>query len=238
MDLTDIIYKRRSSRDFTDEKISSDIMESITNFADNLKPLVPGIKTSYEIVDNSQVTLLLNWRAQYYVAIFSEEKDYYLENSGFMYQQLDLYLQSIGLGSCWIGLGKAKSSVQKDSQKLIILIGFGKVRTTPYRELSEFNRLSLNDISDITDEKLKPAQYAPSASNSQPWYFTHDNDIYLMYRQKNNFIRRKFMNKFNKIDIGIALAHMYLTNKDTFEFIDCEENKKIDGYEYECSFKI
>lgn len=46
-------------------------------------------------------------------------------NAGFIYQQVDLYLQSQGFGACWIGMGKAKSS-RKDL-KSVILIAFGNL---------------------------------------------------------------------------------------------------------------
>ncbi len=38
--------------------------------------------------------------------ISSENTEGYLMNIGFIFQQMDLYLSSIGLGSCWLGMAK------------------------------------------------------------------------------------------------------------------------------------
>ena len=44
----------------------------------------------------------------------------------------------------------------------------------------------LSKISDIEDERLIPAQLAPSAINSQPWYFKHTSDGFDVYQIKQN----------------------------------------------------
>lgn len=39
-----------------------------------------------------------------------------------------------------------------------------------------FKRKSMEQITDRPDAKLEPARLAPSAVNSQPWFFAHEGD--------------------------------------------------------------
>ena len=72
-------------------------MEQITLFAQNLKPLYPDIKIAYEITSN--IKGIFSVKAPHYFIISSEKSNAYLENVGFMFQQIDLFLSSLNLGS-------------------------------------------------------------------------------------------------------------------------------------------
>ena len=47
-----------------------------------------------------------------------------------------------------------------------------------------------------------------------------------------------YIRKWNPIDMGIALAHMYLANENTFKFNIKTDFEKIKGYTYIGSFEI
>lgn len=240
MNLEETIFKRQSIRNYKEDSLTNDEISELRKFIENVKVLNEDILWSYDIITKDDIKTILNWKAPHYLLIFSEEKENYLENVGFIFQQVDLFLQSKGIGSCWIGMASPKSYKNRDSnQKFIITISFGKTEKNIGRELSEFKRNKLSQISDMEDEKLIPAQLAPSATNSQPWYFTHNGDgSYNIYRKKFNILKRRFTEKWNRIDIGIALAHLYVTNDDTFEFSIEGNHKELDGYYYEGSFTL
>ena len=160
-------------------------------------------------------------------------KENCLENIGFVFQQVSLFMQSIGIGSCWLGMG----SVRDKNPEFVILIAFGKSGDIT-RDISKFKRKSLDKISDYADERLKPAQLAPSAINSQPWYFKHSEAGFDVYRVKQNILKRQILKKWNPIDVGIALAHMYVANENTFEFEIRTDFDKLSGYIYTGSIKI
>ena len=42
------------------------------------------------------------------ILLYSEEKENYLMNIGYLGEQLDLYLASLNIGSLWFGLNKIK----------------------------------------------------------------------------------------------------------------------------------
>ena len=106
------------------------------------------------------------------------------------------------------------------------------------RTRDKFKRKGLSKISDVEDEQLIPAQLAPSSINSQPWYFKHSDDGFDVYQVKPNFLKRQFVKKWNSIDVGIALAHMYVANEDTFEFFKKTDFKDIKGHTYVGSIRI
>ena len=207
-------------------------MTPIHEFMSNVKPLISEIRYSYKILTKDEVSIKTMWSAPYYLAIYSEKKENYGLNVGFIFQQLSLYMQSLNIGSCWVGMG----SVKKKNPEFIILISFGKSNDLK-RDISGFKRKSLSKISDAEDEKLKAAQLAPSAINLQPWYFKHTEEGYDVFKVKHNIVKRKIVGKWNDIDIGIALAHLYVSNKDTFKF-EFKNKSDIKGYTYIGSLKI
>lgn len=229
MDLSNQIYVRKSCRKYLDDEID---MSAIIEFLDNVEPLNSEINYSYEILTKDKLNIRTRWKAPYYLALYSEKNDNYGVNLGFIFQQLSLFLQSLDIGSCWVGM----ATLKENNPEFVISIAFGKSDDLT-REISQFKRKSLSEISDFEDEKLIPAQIAPSAVNSQPWYFKHTDEGFDVYKVKHNIVKRKILGKWNDVDIGIALAHMYVSNPETFEF-EVKDKKDIKGYTYVGSMKI
>lgn len=230
MDLASQIYVRKSCRDYSDDEID---FELIDDFIANVKPLDGSIKYHYEILKKDGLSIKTRWSAPYYLALFCENKPLNKVNVGFVFQQVSLYLQSIGIGSCWVGL----ASLKEKNPDFVISIAFGK-SSNMTRDISEFKRKKLSEIADFEDERLIPAQLAPSAINAQPWYFKHTTDGFDVYLRKQNMIKRQLIKKWNPIDVGIALAHLYVENENTFHFEVKADFEKLKGYDYIGSVKI
>jgi nitroreductase len=241
--IQEAIYKRKSSRSFDTAMLKSDILEEITIYAKSLKPLYPDIQTEFQIAGKEKVKSILPWKGPHNVVIFSEDKAGCYENVGFMYQQLDLYMQSIGLACCWIGMGKlAKGDNEEIALKpfdpnmlfvIYITIGYPR-KGLPIRT----KRKALADIADKVDERLEPARLAPSGKNMQPWYFAHNGDVIDTYCTRLADNKPQKDKNINRIDIGCALAHLYVANPDTFRFFIQENPPVRDGYIYIGSFYI
>lgn len=228
MTLQEMIGKRKSCRSYTGVPVDAAILEKIKAFS--MKPLDPEIKVHWEIVERKQVKCICPWTTPQLIAIYSEKKEGYLENAGFLFQQMDLYLQSLGLGACWLGMGKMHSKTAPDvpGMEFVILLAFGNPEGEHLRsDLAAFKRKGLEQISDSLDTRLESARLAPSSVNSQPWYFTHEEDALHVYCAKNSMLA--FM---NRIDMGIALAHLYLTNEQNFRFFREENPPVLQGYDY------
>ena len=205
------IYLRKSCRKYSDEIVDLNLIDSAFLSA---KSLIGKDVLGYKILTADEVNIKTRWRAPYYLALQSEKIDSYKENLGFVFQQVSLYLQSKGIGSCWVGMAGPKFR----DDNFVIAMSFGR-SSDMTRALDDFKRKNLNEISDYGDEALIPAQLAPSAVNSQPWYFKHCRDgSFDVYQVRQNIFKRKIVEKWNLIDVGIALAHMYVANSDSFEF--------------------
>ena len=228
MTLNEMIYKRRSCRSFTNVPVDGAMIETIKAFS--MKPLYPGIKVHWDIVPRNQVKCICPWTTPQLIAIYSEETDGWLENVGFLFQQMDLYLQSLGLGACWLGMGRMnpKTTTVVEGMKFVIMLAFGHPKGDQLRhDLKSFKRKTPEQIVDQADPRLEPARLAPSAVNSQPWFFAHEGDNIRTYRIPND--RLDYM---NQIDMGIALAHLYVANQETFCFFKAENAPVMPGYDY------
>ncbi len=241
MNLEETIYKRQSIRSYEETPLDDKEIGELKTFIENTKALNDNIQWSYDIVSKDKVRSILQWRSPQYLLLFSEEKENYRENIGFIFQQVDLFLQSKGIGTCWLGMlsPNGKYDKKNDGHKFVIAISVGYPVGEIYRNPDEFQRKALTEITDREDRKLRPLQYAPSATNSQPWYITHNTDgTYNIYREKLGLIKRNIVGRWNPIDIGIALAHIYITNRETFKFTMEDNPMELNNYIYEGTFEI
>lgn len=223
MTLNEMIYHRKSCRNFTGQPVDAEMIETILSF--ELTPLYPKINVRMDIVSRDKVKCLCPWTTPQVITIYSEETDGYLENIGFLFQQMDLYLQTLGLGVCWLGMGRMnpKNAPEAEGMRFVIMLAFGHPKGDQLRHsLKDFKRKSLNKIADKADPRLEPARLAPSAVNSQPWYFTHGGDTIHVHCSK----------KGSRLDAGIAVAHLYVANGETFRFFNAENPPAVPGYEY------
>lgn len=242
MELKDMIFRRRSVRRFTGVPVEDKTVSEILDFCGRATPLYLEISVKARVVTKEQVRFYLPWKTPQLLAIFTEKKPGYAQNAGFLFQQVDLYLQSRGLGSCWLGLGKLREAegvgVTEEGMEFLILIAFGYPEEKTAFATREFHRKPLGEIADLADPRLECARVAPSATNSQPWYFTHEGDTIHAWQNEAGFLRHKMLGTMNEIDMGIALAHVYVSNPKTFRFFHTSPAQPPKGYRYTGSFTV
>jgi nitroreductase len=164
--LYEAIFQRKSVRKYKRDDIEEALLHNIKLKIETLKPLFEDIGYEIKILRREEVSN--NW-APSYIAIYSEKKPGYLLNAGYLLQQIDLFVQSIGLGSCWIGLARPHLSKQK-RYGFVIMLSVGYPEQDISRTKEDFKRKTLLEITDIEDSNLMEAvRLAPSAVNSQPW---------------------------------------------------------------------
>ena len=237
--LSELIYKRKSFRRFSSKAVDSHTVEDILRFANEAKPLFPEIRVMFEIENKENIKSILPFISRQVIAFYSEDKEGCRENTGFILQQVDLYIQSLGLGCCWIGSARIeKDEKRSDGLRYIIMLAFGHPKSELRSDVSQFRRKKLQAISENSDEYLEPARLAPSSSNTQPWYFIREGEMFNAYCTKHGFSKNKPVTGINRIDMGIAFAHMYVTNPGTFRYFKSDVVREIDGYEYIGSFTI
>ena len=239
MNLSDMISRRRSVRAYKAEAIAPAVLDDLCAFMAGLVPLIPGAKVAGRIIPTSHGNFMQKWKTPHFIAIFSDGSDDALLNVGFMYQQLDLYAQSLGLGTCWVGLGSltGEESVP-EGMKLAVMMAIGVPDDVPERTSADFKRKAMADLTDQPDDRLEALRLAPSATNSQPWYVTHDGDTLHIWREELGLIKQRTHGRMNKIDMGIGLCHLYVTNPETFRFRKEANPPKVDGRIYVGSVTI
>lgn len=236
MELKEMITRRKSTRNLTGEPVAAATLEEIRTFMGQMKPLFPEIRFRAEIVDAADVRCMQPWKTPHFIAIYTEDSREARMSAGFLFQQMDLYLQSLGLGCCWVGLGrprKESEAAKAAGLTFTILMPFGHGETQVWRDdLSQFSRKPLSEISDQPDPRLEPARLAPSATNSQPWYFVHQGENLHVYQVVPPAMKRLTIGRMNQIDMGIVLCHLWLTAQTEFRFHVRTDAPDIKGYEY------
>jgi nitroreductase len=245
--LYETIFKRKSVRDYDLTPLDGQTLAEIMAHIRALKPLYDDIKIEMKLVSQKDVKGLLRAKAPHYLVVFSETKDGYLTNAGFMLQQMDLFFSANGIGSCWQGMPKPTKEILNSSKlEFVILLAFGKPQERLHREsVLEFKRKPLGEITDIkgADELLEPARLAPSAMNRQQWFFTGNASTIHAYRAKSSFIIAFMFERMSKISMGIAICHLWIAAKHfgkEVEFIGDKEaqNNPPAGHDYVITIKI
>jgi len=240
-DLYPFIFKRKSVRDYSNEPLPKDTIDSIRSFSQTVMPLLPNIKVQIDIRGSDGVKGMLRTNAPHYIVFFSEVKEGYLANAGFMLQQLDLYLSANGIGNCYQGLAKSKDRSDAPSgMEFVIMTSFGPPAEDQWRSGSgDFKRRSLSEISSVKGmtDIMEAARVAPSAVNNQSWYFTGGDGTINAYYEKALFGR------WNEINVGIALCHIavaaeHFDKKAKFIFDPTVQKENIRGYAYVISAKV
>ncbi len=208
----EMIFKRKSFHLFRgvgDEKITDGELDEIMEAWNGFEPLCPEIKTAIRIVPSSRVNFKRD--AEYCILIYSEKKDNYLANAGYLGEALDLWLVSHNIGTLWYGIGKPDEATC-DGLDFVIMIAVRKVSDgTKYRrDMYKAKRKPLADVWSGEDEKLAAAallaRFAPSACNTQPWYVREADGKVTVSRYRTGklgIMPRSSASYFNRIDIGI-----------------------------------
>lgn len=247
MDLYSIIFQRKSIRNYKQDPLDENTLTEIKNRLKTLTPFYDNIKTEFKILSTGDVNQRMMKKAPHYIAAFSEVNEGYLTNIGFMLQQMDLYMSMEGIGTCWQGIPTIKKSVHDSTGlKFIILMAFGKSEENIHRhDISEFKRKSFHEISDNTDaqEIIETARIAPSATNSQAWYFTGNSATINAFIVKPNILKRVIAGKYPPLDMGIALYHLNIAaehfgRKITFTFDEVANDNSPQNTEYVISLKL
>ena len=242
------IFKRKSIRNYDLTPLDDVTLKEISEYLNSLKPIYDNIKTEFKIISSDGVKRRMMKEAPHYIAVFSEVKDGYLTNIGYMLQQVDLFLSANSIGSCWQGIPAPTGELLNSSNlKFVIFIAFGKPKdpeSLHRTSVSEFKRKPLGDITDITgaNELLEVARIAPSATNSQPWFFTGDKNLIHVYSVEPGFIKR-FTKKYIPIDVGIAICHLKIAaehfgKKAEIVSDETAKMKSLKGHSYIASLKM
>jgi hypothetical protein len=231
MTLYEMIDLRRSVRRYEDDPPSDRVVRQIEHFIENTEQL-PGQNAWFEVVASEAVNTSVG---AYSVLAYCEEGDAAYVNVGYVLQKVDLYIQSLGLGSLWLGGGKPKE--KKDD--FCILLAFGQTDVPLRIGASVFRRLPLEKISDTDNEVARAARLAPSAQNSQPWALRFEQDKVIVRYVGRGIFKHVLWKKLNKIDLGIVTRHIELAlqnERKTVRSITIQSDGTSKNFEIEIQY--
>ena len=237
--LYDYMFKRKSVRKFDQQKLDSSILTEIEAMIAGIEPLSKDNQIKIIIDSSEEVGGLFGVKAPHYFLVYSEEKEHYLTNAGYVLQHVDLLLSEMKIGCCWLGMAKpSKKSELAGDLNFVIAMAFGTPNEAYYRDSTAYNRKAMSEISmgNGYSALLEAVRVAPSATNSQPWYMSVSEGVIDIYRVKNNMLKAFVLDRMNQIDIGIALCHLQIAAKAHHLKLAIQLNSKnelpvVKGYE-------
>ncbi len=209
----EMIFKRKSFHLFRgvgNEKIEPNELDEITRAYQGFRRLIPDIRTAITIVPADKVNFKRD--AEYCILIYSEKKENYLMNAGYIGEQLDLWLVAHHIGSLWYGIGKPTEKTH-DGLDFVIMIAIRKISDdTKYRK--DMFKAKRKPLDEVWSGDVLPAadiaRFAPSACNTQPWYVENKDGELTVFRYKKpgkrGIMPAAAISYFNRIDIGIYLC--------------------------------
>ncbi len=229
MNLYEAIFLRQSVRQFSMTPVAPELLQRIGTFYEQIRPLFPGISTEIGITENvdgkHRLQGLFGIRAPYYLTIYSEERDRAEMNAGYICGQLSLYMVTLGLGSCYIGVSWQRDMpLARGSMKLIMTMAFGLPKGPLMRRANEARRLPVRELCVYKDEPVRwmtqvieAARLAPSYKNSQPWRFV------VVGRRIHIFSKKDGMDKPRKwveFSFGVMFSHIAAASEELWLEVD------------------
>ena len=235
--LYSMIFKRKSFHIFRDIGIiNATELRNIEEAYKTFTPLVSEIKTAIKIVPAEETTCKRG--QEYCILLYSEKKENYLQNIGYIGEQLDLYLASLGIGALWFGIGKTDEPTY-NGLDFVIMIAIAKMPKDKFRkDMFKSKRKTLQEIWDgeYYQDIGNIVRFTPSACNTQPWKVSAEEKSLTIYRYKKpgkrGIMPADKVAYYNRIDIGIFLCFLELCL--TEKGISFERELFTDTAEDEC----
>lgn len=240
MDLYNAITNRVSTRKYSEEQLSPEILQKVKLILKGLKPLNSNINVRLELITETEIVKttgigfmggMIKINAPHCIVGITENKDGCMENIGFILEQAVLKLQDEGINTCWLGTFNRENikSICKvnENEKVAILIAFGYAEKSFYNNgmrklLSTSKRKDIGEICFYKHwEKDSSSYLLKEPSIKKILYMSTlapsaDNGQPVRVIIDDN--KAIFFTKINKksesyiIDAGIFMAHSYLSS--------------------------
>lgn len=231
---------RKSVRNYSLLHFSDELKREIALQVKQLTPLYDDAVINFKFCPAGTVRDAVKGniiKAPYYIIISAKPADGYLENVGFMAEQLVLWLTERGIGTCYCGMGRpANADAVTDEYCITLALGYPDEKESFRNDEGTFKRKALSDylLGDKENDFLLPfvryARLAPSAINAQPVMYEMVGTSLKVYRKKQLVPK---LERMQRIDTGIALAHIVLYAReqgyhaDIFKDEDKSSHKKL-----------
>lgn len=160
MDYYNLSIQRESTRSFKKKPVLDRQLEELQGYFPECRKLIPEIPAVIELLGPETHSILSGCagyhnfmiEAPHYLLLTSPKKEYYLENAGYIGEDLVMKLTELELESCWITIGdsaevKKRLNLDADMEPCG-LIAFGNATV-----MLPSSRLDIKSISDVTIKK-------------------------------------------------------------------------------------
>lgn len=200
------ISQRKSTRKYEAQPLDAETLAEVEQAIAELSPLDASVPLAWRFARKTKGKFRAE--APHYLIISGNGAPGEMEETGFRFEQLVLWLDTKGIGSVW--LGSTRDAEKSDTGDDLVTLAFGTPAGSLHRTASEFNRKPIENITNASDdERMQAVHLAPSGMNTQPWYFEKTADKVLVYRQKLK-PPLSLVYKLTDLDMGIALCHYAL----------------------------
>ncbi|MBP5685180.1 MAG: hypothetical protein J6W72_01955 [Candidatus Methanomethylophilaceae archaeon] len=221
MDFDQAIQERHSVRLYTEQKIEGDVLSALQN---EIARINEESGLSIRLVLNEpkafgrflMKTVVKFKNAVNYLVVSGPDSDSLNLDAGYYGEQLVLFAQTLGLGTCWAMMA-GKKEADRDlpaGHKSVILISIGY----PEDPGSPHKSKPVSEVADLTDAPdwyVKGVEYAllaPTGVNKQGFKFERDGDKVRMIYGSSTLAQ---------IDAGIVKYHFeYGAGKDNFVWVE------------------
>ena len=207
------LFRRKSFHRFAKpfKQLTAEQLDTVKLYFSTCEPLVEDLRTLLRIVPVGQTTCR---QGEYALLLYSERRDGYLQNIGYLGEQLDLFLTKENIGVCWYGMGRAKEREYEGLHFVCMLCIANQEEGCFRTKEAKLNRLDAKDIWEVEDAyHLAPVvRMAPSACNTQPWLVKEQDNTLSVHRvfRKRGIIPPSLVPYYQSIDIGIFLLFLEL----------------------------
>ncbi len=242
--LIDAVNNRYSMRTFKSDTVNAETRQKILNYAEKItNPFGPEIRIKFiekRTSANGEKlgTYGIIKNANLFLGVAIKKVEGAQEALGYEFEQLVLYMTSLGLGTCWIGgtfdKGAFAEAMKPEADEIFTIIcpvGYGTGRKRFFEKIMRANlkadsRLSWDKLffkndfatslqaSDCPDyeEALELVRQAPSAVNKQPWRVVFDGKAFHFYEKHSMPAAENF--DIQRVDMGIAFNHFELAAQE------------------------
>lgn len=211
MDMMKLMKERHSVRRYISKPLSDEVISAINCEIDKCNR-ESGLNIQL-VVDEKEafsgtIARYGSFRGvENYIALVGKKTPTLKEDCGYYGERLVLFLESLSLSSCWVGLTykKIPSAFKvEDGEKLVLVIaiGYGENKGSSHKSKT-FSQVASpdKDIPLWFKNGVEAALLAPTAVNQQKFFFTLDGD---------KVIAKAGYGFYTHVDLGISKYHFEL----------------------------
>lgn len=218
MDLLDAMKARHSVRSYTDKRIDGEVWAELTRAIDEVNA-----ESGLHIQLVCDEPKAFGGAAAHY-GHFENCRNYLAivgkgpcgETAGYYGEKLVLFLQTLGLNSCWVAMsydkGKTPCAIGKGEKlQIVIALGYGATQGVPHRNKPTESVCRMDENAPAWfGQGVEAALTAPTAINQQKFFF----------ELKDGKVKATAgLGFYSKTDLGIAKYHFELgAGKASFEW--------------------